>query len=395
MTKQSARFLVRATVLGIAVIILFPFFSCPFLLSLVPAMSPLTAVASLFTVKKCSMAIGIGLILGGLVALRHRWFCRWVCPTGLCMDGASVLGRRLGYRPMRKGAYGQWFVFIILGAALLGYPLLLWLDPLAQFSGLAVPVASPFRLAAWSSVIFFVALLFLNVFRPNVWCSRFCPLGAFQDITIWLPCRVRSRLRFAPKDNKPLLGTGRLARRAFIGLLLGAAGACMIRLFHSAGRRLLRPPGAIHEEQFTGLCSRCGNCIRSCPAHIIQRQADPGDWAGFLTPVLRFEKDYCLENCTRCTQACPTGALSRITIAQKPNIKIGKARVDMNLCLLGEDRECSVCRRWCPYDAIRYVFSQEMYMLVPVIDPVQCNGCGACEAMCPARPHKAIVVAPI
>jgi MinD superfamily P-loop ATPase len=62
----------------------------------------------------------------------------------------------------------------------------------------------------------------------------------------------------------------------------------------------------------------------------------------------------------------------------------------MNLCLLSEDRECSACARWCPYNAIRYVFSEAEYMLVPVIDKSKCNGCGACEVACPTKPNKAI-----
>ena len=61
------------------------------------------------------------------------------------------------------------------------------------------------------------------------------------------------------------------------------------------------------------------------------------------------------------------------------------AQVDMNLCLLGEDRECSACMRWCPYNAIRYVFSEAEYILVPVIDAGKCNGCGACDRVCLQR----------
>ncbi|MBN1124093.1 MAG: 4Fe-4S dicluster domain-containing protein [Sedimentisphaerales bacterium] len=358
-------------------------------------MSPFAATASLLVTKGLNITIGIGVILGVIVALRHRWFCRWICPAGLCMDGASALGRRLGFRPMRKGAYGQWIVLLTLGGALLGYPLLLWLDPLALFSGLLVPIQKSLTLTACFSVIFFIIFLVLNIVRPDTWCTRICPLGAFQDLLIWRPHSLRSLGFPKTEKDKPLFTSSHIARRTFIGLLLGAMAARMIRLFYNTGLRLLRPPGAVNEDQFIGLCSRCGNCIRSCPANIIHRDSDRTNWAGFMTPVLRFENDYCRADCTLCTQACPTGALSRITIAQKPNIRIGKAHVDMNLCLLGEDQECSSCKRWCPYDAIRYVFSEEKYLLIPTIDPDKCNGCGACEAMCPTKPQKAIIVTAI
>jgi len=67
---------------------------------------------------------------------------------------------------------------------------------------------------------------------------------------------------------------------------------------------------------------------------------------------------------------------------------------DLNVCLLGEDREYAECLRWCPYEAIRYVFSEASYTLTPVIDTEKCTGCGACEMACPTKPDKAIVIVP-
>ncbi|HMB95633.1 MAG TPA: 4Fe-4S binding protein, partial [Tepidisphaeraceae bacterium] len=32
----------------------------------------------------------------------------------------------------------------------------------------------------------------------------------------------------------------------------------------------LRPPGALDEQKFLDTCSRCGNCVRVCPAQCIK-----------------------------------------------------------------------------------------------------------------------------
>jgi formate hydrogenlyase subunit 6/NADH:ubiquinone oxidoreductase subunit I len=73
---------------------------------------------------------------------------------------------------------------------------------------------------------------------------------------------------------------------------------------------------------------------------------------------------------------------------------MGVPQVDMSICLLGYDRECSVCRNHCPFQAITYAFSEVEYTLTPQIDLTRCPGCGACQVACPTRPDKAIVVLP-
>jgi len=177
-----------------------------------------------------------------------------------------------------------------------------------------------------------------------------------------------------------------------LGLTVGAAGALVTRPARARATAPLRPPGAREELQFVGLCTRCGNCVGACPSGIIERDLGQSGWMGLCTPVLSFETDYCREDCVRCTQVCPSSALERLALEEKEHMRLGLPRVDMNVCLLGEDRDCAVCKRWCPYDAIRYVFSETEYALKPQIDAEKCTGCGACEAACPTKPRKAIIV---
>ena len=157
---------------------------------------------------------------------------------------------------------------------------------------------------------------------------------------------------------------------------------------------MIRPQGAMDEGQFAGICVRCGNCVRACPEKIIHPDFGGSGVAGFLAPIIRFDERYCMEDCTRCTEVCPTGALVPLDVDAKWETQIGIAKVDMSVCLLSEERECSFCRSACPYAAIDILFDNETYTSTVQVHPRKCTGCGACEVACPTTP-RAIVVVPL
>lgn len=386
------RLFVRILCFAIAIAALWPIL--PSSLVFVPALSPFIAVSSSLGSRSFQAFTWLGLAVGVVVLVRHRSFCRWICPVGLCMDEVSKLGKRLGRRSTRIPLLGRWIVWLTIGGALVGYPLLLWLDPLAIFVNTPFLFQPSYRLGIWLPAAGFVMIITLSMIWPQVWCNKMCPLGAFQDLLFsarrLLNSIIAGKSKTEKKRNVDLI----IARRTVLGIAVGAVWTYIAKPVLAKTSHSIRPPGALDESQFVGLCTRCGNCLRVCPTKIIERDVGQNGWAKLFTPVLSFDNDYCREDCIRCTEVCPSGALVPISLKKKSDIEIGLPQVNMNVCLLGNDRECSVCKRWCPYDAIRYVFSEVEYTLIPKIDLQKCNGCGACESACPTEPQKAIVVIP-
>ena len=117
--------------------------------------------------------------------------------------------------------------------------------------------------------------------------------------------------------------------------------------------------------------------------------------AGFLTPRLVFDKNYCREDCHRCLEVCPSGAIARLSLADKRRRVIGQAVVDLDNCLLVKGRECTACIQRCPYQAITMLSADGGFSNEPHVAVDRCNGCGACEVVCPTSPRRAIQVRPL
>jgi ferredoxin-type protein NapF len=338
----------------------------------------------------------LGLAFAVLSLVRKRWFCRYICPVGLLLDTVSgvKLPGRIWWK--RFPPIGKYIVLLTAAGAIFGYPFFLWMDPLAFLNSAFSAYKARDVLSVIVSLSGIVVLLLLTLTSGDFWCARICPLGATQDLLE----NVGSFRRYFRKTNrtesrkKAAPGNAFAAtRRMFIAIAAGLGCSLLAQKISQArsGEAALRPPGAIREDKFTGLCLRCGNCVRACPSRIIHPDRGQSGALGFLSPVVRYKTDYCKQDCNACTTVCPSGALQRLNLERKNRYVIGKASVDTSLCLWGVS-ECHTCLPSCPYEAIKVQWNEEAYESFPGVDSAKCNGCGACEAVCPTGDLKAIKV---
>lgn len=323
-------------------------------------------------------------------------------------------------------------------------------DSLVQFTeALAV---NPVFLQGFFIGTLFVGIVLLNLWRERFWCRYLCPLGAFLGlISRWNViklkidpkkciechlCNIHCETQANPfpvegwKSSEcvycftcsaicptnamefPLLPrpedikTIDLSRRKLIFTsLLGLLAVPFFRLSPATKRtspKLIRPPGALPEEQFLQKCVKCGECMKACPTNGLQPALSEAGPEGIWTPVLVPEIGHCEYYCSLCSQVCPTGAIQELAIAEKTKVKIGLAWVNKNRCIpydLGTP--CIVCEEHCPTSpkAIKLVKTEVKLPdgtirtpLAPVIDTELCIGCGICENKCPVVDKPAIYV---
>lgn len=188
-----------------------------------------------------------------------------------------------------------------------------------------------------------------------------------------------------------------ITRRDFLGVLLPFGfmlGFGFVLRVGSGEKDILRPPGALPEEEFFSKCIRCHQCEQVCPTAVIWPVPLKKDVSKSGTPELNFNEGYC-EFCMECAAVCPTGALQEYAYDQ---IKLGVAVIDREACIAWSWSGCTVCHDICPESAISLDESRR-----PVVDSSLCNGCGLCENSCPRSQYRSydlfnnrgIVVQPI
>jgi MauM/NapG family ferredoxin protein len=155
--------------------------------------------------------------------------------------------------------------------------------------------------------------------------------------------------------------------------------------FDEPTTNLLRPPGALPEEQFLSTCSRCAKCAQVCPAQCIKLDPDGNRANG--APYIEVDAMPCIL-CTglECMHHCPTGALVPPPLEQ---IDMGTAVWHEYQCVRSHGEDCTMCVDHCPVGSTALTLEAGRV----VVHEDGCAGCGVCQNNCPTDP-KAITVTP-
>jgi polyferredoxin/Pyruvate/2-oxoacid:ferredoxin oxidoreductase delta subunit len=216
-------------------------------------------------------------------------------------------------------------------------------------------------------------------------CSEKCPPKAKS---------ISYRFRWSPYHSKP-----DFSRRQFLGATV--TGIATLSLFgiqinsKNAAAKIIRPPGAIPEEDFMDKCTRCLECVRICASNgrCLQPAGFDQNILHLWTPIAIMREGYCEYNCNLCGQVCPTDAILPLPVEVKQKTSMGLAHFDKNLCIPFERHEdCIVCEEHCPTPdkAIKFEIKEvvlpdgkQKMVKYPYVVRDLCIGCGICEEKCP------------
>jgi ferredoxin-type protein NapG len=213
-----------------------------------------------------------------------------------------------------------------------------------------------------------------------------------------------------------------------LGLVL--AGGVGLSPFLNATEMRLRPPGAVDEHTFLGLCIKCGQCLQVCPFHSIEL-ADWTKGAGEGTPYIDANIRGCWAcEAVPCVLACPSGALDHecstiqdshmgIAVLTSPESCLAMSNTpipkgfnsqmhrftdgvnnvtQLELDLLEkldkfEGKACTLCADMCPIpnpmSAIAMVPDANGGKRPEIYDG--CIGCGACQEVCPTSTPSIVI----
>lgn len=334
--------------------------------------------------------------------------------------------------------------------------------PAAQYAGGGFYLKQPLFNGGVLIAVMFLAILLANRFMTRFFCRVLCPLGALLGvIAAGAPFRIRrdvekctdcakclhhcqggcdpnTELRVSEchacmncleqcpegalhyglaKETSSIHKPLDVNRRR---LLETAAGTALFYPMMKAsiasgsvpGPEVIRPPGSLREEDFLARCIKCAACMRVCPTNVLQPALLEAGLEGLWTPILDNGIGWCEHQCVLCGQACPTGAILRISVAEKVGsppfgkpIKLGTAFFDRGRCLpWAMDVPCIVCEEVCPTSpkaiwvdpvTVTQRDGKKIDLRQPHLEPELCIGCGICENQCPVKGEAAVRVSSV
>jgi len=337
----------------------------------------------------------------------------------------------------------------------------------AFFSHLVTRPRPVFYHSAFAIGLIFIAVLASNRFITRFWCRGLCPLGALLGLfsrfaifgmqkkpslcTDCNKCALHCQggddpqpgytwrqsechlcfncvadcpeagidFRLFPNRSETRQSVDIRRRTVIASTAAGLAAVPLLRaetgLQKGADPSMVRPPGAVGEEDFLARCVRCGECMNVCPNNALHPTFLQAGLEGVWSPMLEPRIGYCEPTCVLCGTVCPTGAIDEITSQEKgwvphpgvqetgsPPIRIGTAFYDFGRCLpWAMATECIVCEEWCPTTPKAIYFEEAeardrkggfKLLKRPHIDPQIFIGCGACTFACPVKGAPAVYV---
>ncbi len=225
-------------------------------------------------------------------------------------------------------------------------------------------------------------------------CFTACPNNGFYY-----------KYRFAGKNNftDPSDNHGKNRRNFLISLASATLAIPIVSsnklLAQSAGAGSIptgtsypvTPPGSLSHNHFTSKCIACYLCVGVCPTNVIVPSFFDYGLEGFMQPKLDYHKNFCNFDCVKCTEVCPTGAITKLSKKEKATTQIGIAKFMPESCIVVvQGTDCGACAEHCPTQALQMIPYNDIFL--PEVTPELCVGCGACEYACPTEPYKAIFV---
>ena len=373
-----------------------------------------------------TLAVSLLILLGLITFICGRVYCSTVCPLGLFQELLIMLFKPFYKRRRVHKVQPHYIVAYIIAALLFGtllggtVVLLRWLDPYA--------VAGNALSGAWYGLGFAAVLAVLVFFKKRFFCANLCPVGAVLglvsryslfkmridadkckkcgicakscpaecidfknhnvDNEMCLKCFKclghcqHGAIQYGLPQKKKVAFDARrrdLLKGGIILLIFGRAVGYGMDLSSKAGamlKKVILPAGAEKKEKFANRCLNCNLCVKNCPMKIIKSATKEVPFVH-----LDLSQGYCKYDCHNCSKVCPSGAIKKISLADKQKTKIATAMIDEEKCI-----KCGLCAGECPVKTIVKEVGE-----YPLVRFEKCLGCGKCAQVCPV---KAIALEP-